>query len=80
MVRKKSERIAEKLLIIRTDLGLSQRGLIRAMGLEGELSQGEISMFESGRRIPSMLVLRKYAILGKTWIDYIVDDELDFPR
>jgi transcriptional regulator with XRE-family HTH domain len=78
MVRKKSERIAEKLQSIRIDLGLSQRGLIRAMGLEGELSQGEISMFESGKRIPSLYVLRKYAILRGTWIDYIVDDELEF--
>lgn len=40
--------------MIRISLGLSQRGLIRQMGLQEELSQAEISMFESGRRIPSL--------------------------
>src|SRR2546423_10665780 len=80
MARRNPDRMAEKLLAIRTALGLSQRGLIRRMGLEGELMQAEVSMFESGRRIPGLLVLREYAKLGGVWMDVLVDDELDLPK
>lgn len=80
MARRNPKRLAEKLLTIRTSLGLSQRGLIRQMGLQGELSQAEISMFESGRRIPSLLVLREYALLANLWIDALVVDEVDLPE
>lgn len=41
MARRNPDRLAEKLLAIRTALELSQRGLIRRMGLEGELTQAE---------------------------------------
>lgn len=80
MTRRNPNRLAEKLLSIRTSLGLSQRGLIRRMGLSGKLTQAEVSMFESGRRIPSMLVLREYALLANVWMDVLVADELDLPK
>lgn len=79
MARRNPERLGEKLLAIRKALGYSQRGLIRAMDLEGELTQAEISMFESGKRAPSLLVLRKYAVLARVWIDYLVEDSLELP-
>jgi transcriptional regulator with XRE-family HTH domain len=80
MARRNPKRLAEKLLTIRRELGLSQRGLIKRMDLEGELTQAEVSMFESGRRIPSLLVLREYAVLAGVWMDVIVSDELDLPK
>jgi transcriptional regulator with XRE-family HTH domain len=80
MARRNPQRLAEKLLAIRTALGLSQRGLIRRMGLEGELTQAEVSMYESGRRIPGLLTLREYANLGGVWMDVLVEDELDLPK
>lgn len=80
MARRNPTRLAEKLLSLRTSLGLSQRGLIRRMGLTDELSQAEVSMFESGRRIPSLLVLREYALLANVWMDVLVGDELDLPK
>lgn len=49
------------------------------MKLEGELTQAEISMFESGKRVPNLLVLRGYAVLARVWIDYLVDDSLELP-
>lgn len=79
MARRNPERLAEKLLAIRKALGYSQRGLIRAMNLEGELTQAEISMFESGKRVPNLLVLREYAVLARVWIDYLVEDSLELP-
>jgi transcriptional regulator with XRE-family HTH domain len=80
MARRNPKRLAEKLLAIRVSLDLSQRGLIRRMGLQDELSQAEISMFESGRRVPSLLVLREYALLANVWMDALVVDELDLPN
>lgn len=80
MARRNPRRLAEKLLTVRTSLGLSQRGMIRQMGLKDELSQAEVSMFESGRRIPSLLVLREYALLANVWIDALVADEVDLPE
>jgi len=50
------------------------------MGLADELTQAEVSMFESGRRIPGLLVLRGYAKLGGVWMDVLVADELDLPK
>jgi hypothetical protein len=49
------------------------------MGL-GELTQAEVSMFESGRRIPSLLVLREYSLIANIWMDTLVADELDLPK
>lgn len=80
MARRNPERLAEKLQVIRRELNLSQRGLIRRMGLEDELTQAEISMFESGRRIPSLLVLHEYALMAGVWMDVLVADELDLPQ
>lgn len=80
MARRNPERLSEKLLAVRTELGLSQRGLIRQMGLEGELTQAEVSMYESGRRQPGLLVLREYARLAGVWMDVLVGDELDLPK
>jgi transcriptional regulator with XRE-family HTH domain len=80
MARRNPERLAEKLLAIRKALNLSQRVLIRRMGLEGDLTQAEVSMFESGRRIPSLLVLHEYARIAGVWMDVLVADNLDLPK
>lgn len=74
------ERLASKLLDIRIRLGLSQRGLIRQMGLVDDLTQAEVSMFESGRRIPSLLVLKLYSSLAGVWMDVLVSDDVDLPE
>jgi transcriptional regulator with XRE-family HTH domain len=80
MARRNPKRLAEKLGTIRRELNLSQRGLIRRLGLAGELTQAEVSMFESGRRIPSLLVLREYAVLAGVWMDVLIEDDLDLPK
>jgi hypothetical protein len=50
------------------------------MGFDDQLTQAEVSMFESGRRIPSLLVLREYSLLANVWIDALIADELDLPE
>jgi transcriptional regulator with XRE-family HTH domain len=78
--RIKPTRLAEKLLHIRTALGLSQNGLIRHLGLTESLSQNAISAFERGTREPPLPVLLQYARVAGVWMDVLVDDELDLPR
>jgi transcriptional regulator with XRE-family HTH domain len=77
--RRKPARLAEKLLDIRTSLGLSQNGMVRQMGFAGEITQAEISMFERGIRVPSLPVLLKYARAANLYLEVLVDDSLDLP-
>jgi transcriptional regulator with XRE-family HTH domain len=74
------ERLAEKLIIIRDALGLSQNELIQRMGLADFLVREEISDFERAKRIPPLPVLLEYARVAGVYMDAIVDDELDLPN
>jgi transcriptional regulator with XRE-family HTH domain len=83
--RKKPERLAEKLLMIREQLGLSQGGLIRHLGLEDELERDYISKFERGILEPTLNVLLAYARASSTtgrgeFLETIIDDKLDLPK
>ena len=77
--RRKPARLAEKLLMVRTSLGLSQNGMIRQMGFVDEITQAEISMFERGIRVPSLPVLLEYARAANLYLEVLVDDSLDLP-
>lgn len=77
--RPQPKRIAEKLLQIRLRLDLSQNEIIRWMGLENELKREEISDFERGKRIPSLIVTLHYARAYGVTADVLIDDELDVP-
>lgn len=79
MARRNPEKLGQKLKAIRKSLNLSQSELVKAMGLENELSRSEISLYESGRRIPSLIALRQYAVLAGVWIDYLVEDSCELP-
>ena len=78
--RRKPARLAEKLLAIRTGLGLSQNGIIRQMGFVHDLSQAEISMFERGVRVPPLPVLLEYAHAANVLVEVLIDDALDLPE
>lgn len=78
-IRPKPKRLAEKLLQIRTSLGLSQNELIRRLGFEKELVQGTISTYELGKREPSLPLLLKYARLAGVCVDVLIDDDLELP-
>ena len=80
MARRNPEKLGGKLLAIRQVFGLSQTELIRKIGFENELSRSEISLYESGRRIPSLIVLRQYAILAGVWVDYLIEDSWELPQ
>jgi transcriptional regulator with XRE-family HTH domain len=75
----KPERLTEKLLAIRNSQNLSQNGLIRFLDLTDELTQAEISAFERGVRIPSLLVLLRYARKFNLNVEILIDDDLNLP-
>lgn len=77
--RQRPERLPEKLLYIRTALGLSQNGLIRRLGLADELTQDYISAYERGVREPPLPVLLKYAQTAGVYVDVLIDDNVDLP-
>ena len=75
--RLKPKRLAQKLVQIRTALGLSQNELIRA--LDVELTQNRISEYETGKGEPPLPVLLMYARVAGVCMDTLVDDKLDLP-
>ena len=77
--RQKPKRLAEKLLAIRTGLGLSQAETVKHLDVEGMVVPGQISEFETGKREPSLPILLRYARAAGVCLDVIVDDELDLP-
>lgn len=77
--RPRPKRLAEKLLKIRSDLGLSQDELIERLDLKGELFSASVSQFERGVREPSYIVLLKYARFAGISTDILIDDKLDLP-
>jgi transcriptional regulator with XRE-family HTH domain len=78
--REKPVRLGEKLLEIRTKLGLSQDGMLRALGLDERYGRHYISGFERGEREPPLTVLLGYSQIAKVWINVLVDDEVNLPE
>jgi len=79
--RKKPERLAEKLLVIRKRLELSQTSLKEKLESEDyPIYKGDISNYELGKSEPPLVILLRYARLAKVSVDVLIDDELDLPR
>jgi transcriptional regulator with XRE-family HTH domain len=78
--RPRPARLAEKLLHIRAALGLSQSEMLRALGTAAEKKDRHyISLFETGQREPSLLILFEYAKAAGVCLDVLVDDTQDLP-
>lgn len=71
-------RLAEKLLKIREQSGLSMSELVEKLGSEDiPLYKSDISKYEAGMREPPLVILLRYAKLGKVSVESLIDDELD---
>ena len=77
--RWRPERLAEKLLAIRTALGLSQTEMLRRLGFEEAIKYTKISDYELGKNEPPLVVLLQYARVAGINLEAIVDDELNLP-
>ncbi len=78
--RTKSARLAEKLLQIRLQMGLSQSGMLKKLGFAEELFRSNISQYERADREPPLPVLLAYARAANVWVDVLIDDKLDLPE
>ena len=78
--RETPKRLGEKLLQIRTALGLSQDGMLRRLGFAEEYGRHYVSGFETGEREPSLPFLLQYSEVAKVWINVLVDDSVDLPE
>jgi transcriptional regulator with XRE-family HTH domain len=78
--RPKPERLAEKLLQIRSAFGLSQTDMLRRLGLEESMKYTRISEYELGLREPSLMTLLQYARAAGVCVDVLIDDALDLPE
>jgi transcriptional regulator with XRE-family HTH domain len=82
--RLRPARLAEKLLLIRHELGLSQGGLVRHLGLEEQIGRDYISKFERDLLEPTLNVLLAYArAISRSKsgeiLEAIIDDDKDIP-
>ena len=74
------ERLPEKLREIRKMLGLSQQQIHdRLKPGVATLHVGYIGSYESGEKVPSLLIVLNYSRLAGIPMELLVDDELDLP-
>jgi transcriptional regulator with XRE-family HTH domain len=72
--------LAEKLLQIRQNLGLSQPEIVKRMGVAEMIHYTNISKYELDRNEPPLMILLAYAKLAQVHLEVIVDDRIDLPR
>ena len=77
--RHKPKRLAEKLVQIRSKLGLSQSEMFRLIDIEEFSEIKRISDYETGKSEPPLPVLLRYARLVGISTDVLIDDEMDLP-
>jgi transcriptional regulator with XRE-family HTH domain len=78
--RSKPERLPEKLVQIRTALGLSQSEMHSRLGIEDLISFKEISKYELGTREPTLIILLQYSRVAGVHMEVLADDELELPE
>jgi transcriptional regulator with XRE-family HTH domain len=77
--RMKQERLAEKLLQIRSTLAYSQTEMLWRLGFENVIDYKRISEYERGKNEPPLAVLLRYARVAGVCVDVLIDDEIDLP-
>ena len=77
--RPKPVRLGEKLLQIRTALGLSQSEMFGRLRVEDLISYKQLSKYELGITEPPLIVLLRYARVAGIYVDFLIDDELELP-
>jgi transcriptional regulator with XRE-family HTH domain len=77
--RPRPRKLARKLEVIRTGLGLTQAEMVKRLKFK-EVYQGHISEYERGVREPPYPVLLKYARLVNISTDVLIDDSMALPE
>jgi transcriptional regulator with XRE-family HTH domain len=77
--RPRPQRLGEKLLGIRSALGLSQNEVLRLLGWAETLDRSAVSDWENDVREPPLPVLLEYARAANIYVEVLIDDGLDLP-
>ncbi len=77
--RPRPQRLGEKLLQIRSALGLSQNEMLRALGWDEKVDRSAISDWENDVREPPLPILLEYARAANIYVEVLIDDRLDLP-
>src|SRR3954447_6863262 len=77
--RRRPTRLAEKLLQIRTALGLSQTEMHRRLDVEDEIPYTRISDYELDKSEPTLMILLHYARLAAVPTEVLRDNDLHLP-
>lgn len=77
------KRLGEKLISLRRTLGMTQEAMLEALKKEAPdgaiLHLGYLSRYETGDRIPTLLVLLAYSRVGRIPMERLADDRMDLP-
>jgi transcriptional regulator with XRE-family HTH domain len=74
-------RLAAKLREVRLKMGLTQGQMFERLGdTKTPLYPGHIGLYETGQRVPPLLVLLRYSKAAGVAMEMLVDDELDLPE
>lgn len=78
--RSRPQRLGKKLKQIRLGLELSQAQMVERLAVKNEpVYPASISMYECGKREPSLRTLLAYARLGKMSVESLIDDAVKLP-
>ena len=79
--RVKPEKLGGKLKSIREKFGDSFTQMAERLSNDKiTVLRTDVSRYEKGLREPSLIVLLRYAKLGKTNLNTLADDEINFPK
>ena len=71
--RRRPQLLAEKLLLIRQHLNVSQNVMREMLNLS---NRTRVSEYENGKRVPNLMVTLAYARVGKVPIASLADDDV----
>jgi transcriptional regulator with XRE-family HTH domain len=75
--RSRPLKLGKKLKQIRLSLELSQAQMVKHLAAKNEpIYPASISMYECGKREPSLRTLLAYARLGNVTVESLIDDEM----
>src|SRR5690349_2647361 len=74
---KKVKRLGEKLLQIRSALGLSQTEMLKRVGYADSIPYTRISDYELGKRVPPLPVVLEYARIAQIHLEDLFEDDSD---
>jgi transcriptional regulator with XRE-family HTH domain len=75
--RPRPKHLAKKLLQIRLNLGVSQRELVKRLGVSDSIKYTSISKYELDQNEPPLAILLAYARLAGIPVEQIIDDHMD---